>query len=474
MSQDLQMLVRRTESPVRHSPASSSQGSDDGDSMTRGPKARCTVLGVLTAGTLFSGGVWLGFSGIFVHQQGKDSWREPLPREPLLQLGRRGGLAPREVPENGSLPCRNGSCPPMPLLKPAVPIAEDTVWRTALPYLTKSYGTKPPSWYSTVDLIKDPRTAHYLHQSQILPALHLGSGVSSVDDIPFRMLKRPQYHPTRHERIVLFSMYTSDGSIPADVRYLVSQLNAQRDGVYGIIATDAGGFFDKTVAPEALSLFRGVILRQNRGLDFSAFAHMLRIFPELWDANELTFTNDSNFGPLSLTDFGHLFARSDQSNSSFIGLTESTEGPDDTERYHLQSFFYTLKREALRHPGVQKFWLEQVFSFPNTKKSEIISRYELGMTQAMLDLGLKTEALFALPTLSEKRNPSILDAEQLIQRGYPFLKKSLFRFGALAPYLKQVNLSALETTFPFNLTEHVGHGHLSVRRLVEPSAERVP
>ena len=81
-----------------------------------------------------------------------------------------------------------------------------------------------------------------------------------------------------------------------------------------------------------------------------------------------------------------VFTRTQQSNSALVGLTESKQGMGNNTQWHYQSFFYTLKRSALQHPGVQKYWLDGMFSLAT--KTEIIQKYELGMAQHITDLGL--------------------------------------------------------------------------------------
>ena len=343
---------------------------------------------------------------------------------------------------------------------PLPQIKADLGWRHLLPLLKEAGGPLPPSWYTTVDLIRDPSTAHLLRKSQEVTAAQLGPTVRPVDAIAFKVVKHPVRPVRSRDRVVLFSMYSIGGALAPEVHYLLASLMAQRDEIYGVMAVDRP-LAEVRVTKATLALFSGLVVRENHGLDFSGFAHLLRIFPDLWDSHQLTFCNDSNFGPLRQSHMQRLFKRIDRSTSAFVGLTESLEGPYNTTKRHFQSFFYTLKRPAIVHSSVQKFWLEYVHSHED--KVAIISRYELGMTSMMCGLGFNIEALFSLPQVAERQNPSLAFANVLIRNGYPFLKKVLFNIPSLAEELARVDLQALESTYPFNLTAHVGQGHLPLQ-----------
>ena len=322
-----------------------------------------------------------------------------------------------------------------------------------------------PVWdhpLSALEVASDRRLAQEALYRQRLLAATMHVEARAVGDIEYAMLRKPDIAVGFEDRLVLFSMYTNDGKIPADTRYLIESLRAHRDGIYAVIATDAplqSVKFD----PEFLNLFRGAMLRENHGLDFSAFAHMLRVFTDLWDAEQLTFTNDSNFGPLDPEDFTKLYERIDRSSSSFLGLTESVEGIEDKHHWHYQSFFTVVQKGGVQNAAVQEHWLENILSLSN--KTEIIRNYELTLMPVMRRAGLSCEALFSLFDVDGgASNPSIVRPNTLIERGYPLLKKQLFKVSSLRGYLDQVDLEALKQKYPFDLED------IKIRGGYEPQA----
>ena len=328
-----------------------------------------------------------------------------------------------------------------------------------------------PLWdrpMSALEVVSDRRLVREADYRQRLLAATMPIEARAVGDIEYAVLKRPDtaVDLEARERLILFSMFTHDGTIPADTRYLIENLRAQRDGVYAVIATDAPLLSIKFES-EFLNLFRGAMLRDNHGLDFSAFAHMLRTFTDLWNATQLTFTNDSNFGPLDPEDFPKLYGRIDRSSSSFIGLTESVEGIEDKYHPHYQSFFTVVQNGGVQNEAVQEHWLEDIFSLSN--KTEIIRKYELTLMPVMRRAGLSCEALFSLFDIDGgASNPSIVRPDTLIERGYPLLKKQLFKVASLRGYLDQVDLLAVQKKYPFDLED------IKIRGGYEPHALPAP
>ncbi len=309
---------------------------------------------------------------------------------------------------------------------------------------------------SALEVASEPRLAKEARFQQRLLAHSMKVEARAVGDINYSLLKQPDIAVSSTDRLVLFSMFTKDGRVPADTRYLIESLRSQRDGIYAVIATDAP-LQSINLDPEFLSLFRGAMLRENHGLDFSAFAHLLRRFTDIWNAEQLTFTNDSNFGPLDPEDFPRLYDRIDSSSSAFLGLTESVEGIEDRYHWHYQSFFTVLQNGGVQNQAVQEHWLEDIFSLSD--KTEIIRNYELTLMPVMRDAGLHCEALFSLFDVDGgASNPSIVRPDTLIERGYPLLKKQLFKVATLRDFLDKVDLPSLQQKYPFNLEDIKNHG----------------
>ncbi|KAA5612501.1 lipopolysaccharide biosynthesis protein [Rhodovastum atsumiense] len=144
------------------------------------------------------------------------------------------------------------------------------------------------------------------------------------------------------------------------------------------------------------SLCAGIIIRRNIGYDFGAMREVIEHLdlPRA-DTEMLLLVNDSVYGPLRPLD--DILARMDFNQADVWGLTESWQ-----RRYHLQSFFLAFGRTALTDPAFRNFWRKVR---PVTSKWWVISRYEIGLTQAMVKAGLRVEAVWRYSDLVRRVPP---------------------------------------------------------------------
>lgn len=200
-----------------------------------------------------------------------------------------------------------------------------------------------------------------------------------------------------------------------------------------------------------------VIHRRNTGWDFGSwFAGLGSLEEMLNDVEELILANDSNHGP-----FGDLRPLIDAAHGLDVdlwGCTDSYVGS-----HHLQSYFLGFR---LRHEvRGQLMAFARAFDFP-VKKSDIISRGEIGLSSAFREAGLSLAAvhpyqelvrefLRMIPERLERaaeslrvpgepsstdsslqlliddiqcrrpRNPTLEFWDVLLERGHPFLKRQL-------------------------------------------------
>lgn len=163
----------------------------------------------------------------------------------------------------------------------------------------------------------------------------------------------------------------------------------------------------------------GVLVRENAGFDFAAWATVLRLWPELYECDMVVFANDSVFGPFD--GFADMIAALRTSSADAVALTESRE-----VRPHFQSYFFALKGSALRSGGVRRFW-EDVKILP--KKWDVTRRYEVNLLSVLMQAGLETRILFPLPPVRRvhKVNPTLTRWRELIDIGFPFMKVAALR-----------------------------------------------
>ena len=167
--------------------------------------------------------------------------------------------------------------------------------------------------------------------------------------------------------------------------------------------------------------------------------------------------NDSVYGPLRPLD--PILAQVDFDHADLWGATESWQ-----TRYHLQSYFLIAGRKALTSEAWRAFWRKVR---PVQSKTWVVRRYEVGLTQALIRGGLRCAAIWPYaqligdvdpaligragdddplatdPSLIARRshagrirqgavarrplNPTSDLWRQLLQTGYPFLKRQLLR-----------------------------------------------
>lgn len=229
------------------------------------------------------------------------------------------------------------------------------------------------------------------------------------------------------QRVCVFVSFSPDGRLLPYTLHYLSQLKAQ--GFQNVLILNEVG--RHRLPPEALSLARIVMLRDNQGLDFAAWRDALARFPGIWSADLVLFANDSIVGPFG--GFDRLVERIDQDPAPLFYLTES-----EFVLPHFQSFFWGLKGDGLTNPVVRAY-LESVIDL--TDKTAAIFLYEVFFRHVSERLGgLRSVCLFPLASLtgvdSDIRptfNPTHHLWRELLRAGFPFLKTDFCRKNAIGP-----------------------------------------
>lgn len=215
------------------------------------------------------------------------------------------------------------------------------------------------------------------------------------------------------KEVALFVTHSPNGKLKPHVRHYTASLRRQGIQVVLIVAADEA-WFDEDAA--LLSEVDALVVRENRGLDFAAWAHILQIQPELFDCELLYLVNDSLIGPFSDLLFEKMLTRLRAEQADVIGLTESRE-----YRWHIQSFFVGLRRTALASPSFQRF-INGVAILPT--KDEVIQQYEIGLAPTLAAAGLRCSALYPSDASD---NRTLIDWKRLIAEGFPFIKVMALR-----------------------------------------------
>ena len=119
-----------------------------------------------------------------------------------------------------------------------------------------------------------------------------GTTIPEAADARLSCLKR---EPRRHTRTALFITHAPEGRIRGHVEPYLRAFAENGTDIVLIIAADQ----HKNAVPQAiLDLCASVYLRENRGFDFAAWAHVLLEDDDILDSETLYLANDSLVGPL--------------------------------------------------------------------------------------------------------------------------------------------------------------------------------
>lgn len=222
-----------------------------------------------------------------------------------------------------------------------------------------------------------------------------------------RLLEIKPFAPAPDTEVALVVTHSATGAIKPHVLLYVRALAAQGISTLLIAVADR----EINIRPELRDAVAGLIVRDNAGYDFAAWAHVLHLHPELLAAPTLYLLNDSVIGPSDPARLAAVIARVRASEADVIGLTESHE-----YRWHLQSYFLALKPRLLASHRLLRFF-DDVRILDD--KDRVIQSYEVRFTHDMEHAGYAVEVLFPSRLAL---NPPLYDWRQLIADGFPFMK----------------------------------------------------
>lgn len=205
-------------------------------------------------------------------------------------------------------------------------------------------------------------------------------------------------------RVCIFCHFDAKGRI---ARYVVHYLTSLRQAGIDIYFVSNNEVMSDSELDKVRPVVTGIVLRKNVGYDFAAYlTGYLLTRKEHYE--ELIFANDSVYGPFyPLTDiFGKM------TPYDFWGVTDAYVGA-----YHMQSYFWVFRLGA----DMLSFLDEQADRFAFlADKGEIVRRYELGMTQALIDKGFDIGVLCpnekAVEIENKSDDPELLRLKENIRR----------------------------------------------------------
>jgi lipopolysaccharide biosynthesis protein len=219
--------------------------------------------------------------------------------------------------------------------------------------------------------------------------------------------------------LCLFVSHATQPALKAHVAHHVTELLNAGIAVVLVFNTDLSAS-TLSIPSTLLQRLSGVLVRENIGFDFAAWAHAYAQIPNAAALQRLYLINDSIVGPLNDSHFAQLLARVREASADVVGLTQAL-----SPVAHLQSFFLVLNKAALQSPFMARFFA-RVLSLPT--KEQVIQVYETQLTGMAEAQGLRTQALF--PPLTQDRyssNDTYYRWPELMQAGFPYLKTSVIK-----------------------------------------------
>ena len=262
-------------------------------------------------------------------------------------------------------------------------------------------------------------------------------------------------------RAIVLAHYDVEGIVDD---YVVDALRRYRQVAEHVVMVSAS----VVAMPDRLAgLVDRFISRENVGYDFGSWRAGIDSLGSLHGIDELICVNDSVYGPF--TDLRPVLGDARVAHADMWGMCLSVQGTaarGHEPTAHLQSWFVAIRGDALKSEAFRRFW-DSVGPVPS--KAEVISRYEIGLSQGLQGAGFRLAAIHdsrieappsvreLLPMASWSRpcrslrmirrgirdahrfNPAELRPVRLMRDGVPFIKSSVFRVNHY-----RLNLRAVE------------------------------
>lgn len=233
----------------------------------------------------------------------------------------------------------------------------------------------------------------------------------SSSRIPARWVQEPALRPD--EEVCLFVAYAPDGEL---LEHSLVHARAWADAGFRVVIVAVTNRLEDWDSSRKPPFIAGLLVRENRGYDFGAWAAAINgLLPQLRAAKLVVMVNDSVYGPLA--GFDAMLKRARSLDADVIGSVESMQ-----VRRHFQSFLIFFKPSAVRSRAFVQFW-RRVRTIP---KDLVIREYELKLCRDLERGGLRCTPLFPWQS-GDPLNPSVMGWRTLLRRGFPFLKVQVLR-----------------------------------------------
>ncbi len=238
-------------------------------------------------------------------------------------------------------------------------------------------------------------------------------------------MSRPERFPESGSRAVVYVIYDRRGRVDDFVLHALSRLREHADRIIAVV--NGALLEDARVRLEAVA--DDVLQRENTGMDiWGQKAGLDFLGDDIAQYDEVVLTNDTWFGPVR--PFAPVFADMDASEVDFWGLTDhprveqNVSWTGEVIPYHLQSFWIAVRRRMFTSDAWRDYWR----SLPVLEDwTEAVTRHEVTFTERFSSAGYTHRVAFGHERY-DTENPSIFNAEQMLDDGCPIVKRKPFFF----------------------------------------------
>lgn len=228
------------------------------------------------------------------------------------------------------------------------------------------------------------------------------------------------------DRVAVIAQFSVGQRVSMSLNTLAAEFLSNRYRVVVVSASEMPG--ELTFAPEVRDDIT-VLRKPNIGYDFGSWALGLAWDRSIPGRPYVVLANDSMVGPFA--PLRSLLQDLEASRCDVFGLTESSQF-----RRHLQSYFLGYRNRVLADRVLDRFWNGIRHE---TDKNNIIQRNEIGLSALLRREAYVLTAEFRGDELGVgQENPTIKGWRQLLDAGFPFVKRELVRRPDLAPQGEQV------------------------------------
>lgn len=225
------------------------------------------------------------------------------------------------------------------------------------------------------------------------------------------------------KRVVVFAHYDKNNKIDDYVAYYLKSLKEAGCEVVFVSCCE----LDNSEIEKVKDYVIHSICEKHDEYDFGSYKRgflYLKNFLNVYD--ELVFANDSCYGPIY--PISEVFANMEKEDCDFWGITKNNFGYKKSighffvKRPHIQSYFVAFRKNVFTSKDFFKFMTSIVHQ---DNKKLVISNYEIGLTEFLLEKGYQYKVL--VNAFENTNNATILKWREIVEDyNMPFIKKSLF------------------------------------------------